>query len=405
MTAINQRKSTNYTIAMKALLFAAALVFSGAAYAQQAPTFKVATDKDIYLPGDSVHWQCELNGFGSRYNTITLQLWIENIRTGAKWQFRFPVINGYSEGAMHIGSDIPAGRYAFNFLLQPDFFNVAGTLSRPRAKDTALNYLVLFKDKETLVKSVKVAPDGQFIIRGLVFQDTAMFSFSRVGRNAEVPVIRVKTSLDSTFKPIVPAVTKFVNISAGDVKDTNMSADIQQSKTYQFDMNSPQGHQLAEVVVKEKRSNKLIKDYQDEFVTAQFKTADDITLDGLSNDDMEKAGDIYSYLMMHVPGLTASMNNETGVQEVKWRNASPAIYVDEYHLPDDMPITVMPGEIALIKVYRPGSGPLTGANSNSGAIAIYTKVGPYSRFLPSTEQRNRFYLHGYDGISIDWSNN
>src|SRR5699024_6271921 len=126
--------------------------------------------------------------------------------------------------------------------------------------------------------------------------------------------------------------------------------------------------------------------YEEEFVTAQFRTADDITLDGLSNDDMEKSSDIYNYLMMHVPGLTAGNNPETGVQEIKWRNASPAIYVDEYRLPEGMPISVLPGEVALIKVYRPGGGPLTGSNSNNGAIAIYTKVGPYSRFLPSSGQ-------------------
>ena len=391
---------------MKSFFFIISLlIVSGVAFAQQGPTFKVATDKDIYLAGDSIHWQCELNGFGARYNTVTLQLWVENIRNGTKWKFRFPVINGYSEGAMHIGNDIPPGRYALNFVLQPDFFNVAGKLSRPRARDSILNYLVLFKDKETLVKQVHVAPDGNFSIRGLVFQDTAMFNFSRIGRNVDVPSIKVATSLDSTFTPIIPATTKFINIAGGDTKDTNMSADIKQSKDYHFNMsNDPQAHQMAEVVVKDKRSNKLLKDYQEEFVSGQFKTIDDITLDGLSNDDMEKSGDIYSYLMMHVPGLNATNNPETGVMEIKWRNSSPVIYVDEYRLPDDVPITVMPGEVAVIKVYRPGSGPLTGANSNSGAIAIYTKVGSYSRYLPSSEQGNRFYLRGYDGISIEWSN-
>lgn len=393
---------------MKYLFF---LLLSGlcltASYGQQQATFKVSTDKDIYFPGDSVHWQCELNGFGRRFNAVTLQLWIENVRNHEKWQYRFPVINGYAEGAMRIGA-IPPGRYAFNFLLQADFFNIEGKVSRPRAKDTTINYLAIFKDKETIINSVKMQPDGGFYIGGLVFQDTAMFTFSNV-KKSDPPSVKITTSLDSAFTPVIDPLTRFISIvnTDGAARDTGSTvlSDAQLSKDYHFDIRSDiRRQQLAEVVIKDRKSNKLLKEYQDAYVTTPFKTADDITLDGLSNDDILQSGNLYNYLMMHVPGLTANMNPETGVQEFKWRNSHVAVYLDEFRLPDDSPIPVSPGEVAVIKVFRPGSGPLTGGSNNSAAIAIYTKVGPYSRFLPASEQRNRFYVHGYDGISIEWRN-
>jgi hypothetical protein len=390
---------------MKAALFLVLLlVLPCYLYAQQSPTFKVSTDKQIYLPGDSLTWQCELDGWGQQFNAVTLQLWAEHIRTGQKWEFRFPVINGYAEGAMLIGKDLPPGRYAFNFLIQPDFFNISGKLSRPRTRDTVLNYFVLFKGRETMLEKVKVARDGSFNINGLVYPDTAMFTFSRIDKGAEAPAIRIATSLDSDFTPAIPVVTSFVNIvgeSGG--KDTNSVADISRSKDYKFDLNSIKRLQLSEVIIKDKRRTaKLLKDYQNEYVSAQFRTADDITIDGLSNNDMQNSGSIYNYLMMHVPGLTAVMNPETGAQEIQWRNTTPTLYIDEFRLPDGVPITIMPGDVAMIKVFRPGSGPLTGGNSSGSAIAIYTKVGRYSSFLPAPDQQNRFYIRGYNARSMTW---
>ena len=390
----------------RALTATIALLLYISAHAQQAAVMQIATDKDLYYPGDSLQWQCSLKGFGRSFNAVTLQLWIDDVRSGERWKYRFPVINGYAEGAIHISNDMQPGRYAFNFMLQADLFNINGRMVKMRAKDTVLNYLVIFKNKETIVERVAAEADGSFGIRGLVFQDTAMISFSRFGSHALPPSIRIATSLDSAFTPIVPVVTKFIGI-IGDsgIKDTGTRS-ASSGPVYHFDAAgvSPQAQLLNEVVVKDRKGNKLLKEYAEAYVSPNFKTADDITLDGLSNDDMLRSGDIYQYLTMHVPGLTVTNNPETGVQEMKWRNSAVSVYVDEYRLPDETPVTIQPGEVAMIKVYRPGSGPLTGGMSNGGAIAIYTKIGPYARFRPAGDQQNRFYVRGYDGRSLEWGN-
>lgn len=389
---------------MRSGLLLVALLCSANLYAQSSPGFKVSTDKSIYLPGDSLVWQCELDGLGPQFNAVTLQLWVEHVRTGQRWEYRYPVLNGYAEGAMLVGKDLPPGRYAFNFMIQPDFFNVSGKLSRPRAKDSLLNYFVLFKGRETLLEKVKVLKDGSFNINGLVYPDTAMFTFSRIDKGAEAPAIRLATSLDSEFTPAIPVVTSFVHIvgeSGG--KDSNTVSDINRSKAYRFDLRSLKRIQLQEVVVKDKKAAaRLLKDYQNEHVSSPFKTADDITLDGLSNNDMQNSGSIYNYLMMHVPGLIATMNPETGAQEISWRNTTPVLYIDEFRLPDGVPITIMPGDVAMIKVFRPGSGPLVGVSMGGSAIAIYTKVGRYSGLSSAPDQQNRFYIRGYSARSLEW---
>ena len=75
----------------------------------------------------------------------------------------------------------------------------------------------------------------------------------------------------------------------------------------------------------------------------------------------------------------------------------------EFQLPAGVPLSVSPGEVALIKVYRPGQGPLTGGNGNAAAIAIYTKQGAYDRYVPATGRQHRFYVRGYDGRSMEWN--
>jgi hypothetical protein len=380
-----------------------ALILVLAAQAQ-APVMQVATDKDLYFPGDSIQWQCSLKGFDRSFNAATLQLWVDDVRTGERWKYRFPIINGYAEGAIRISADMPTGKYAFNFLLQPDFFNVAGRVSNARAGDTVLNYIMLFKDQETLIDRVALEQDGSFNIRGLVFQDTAMISLSRPGRNTNRPSVRIATSLDSAFLPVVPVITKLIGIMGTSPNSDTGSKSSPSNTAYHFDVSSikARGEVLNEVVVKDRKSNKLLKEYEEAYVSPQFRTANDITLDGLNSDDMLKAGDIYQYLNMNVPGLSVMNNPETGIQEIKWRNSVVSLYVDEYRLPEGTPVTVQPGEVAVIKVYRPGSGPLTGGMSNGGAIAIYTKVGPYARFRPASDGQNRFYILGYSGRSLEW---
>lgn len=387
---------------MKVLaMYAFLLLVPIAVNAQSGPVMTIATGRSFYQNGDSLTWQCDLSGFGRSYSAVSLQIWIENIGSGERWKFRYPVLNGYAEGAMRIGDDIPPGRYALNFMLQADFFNVSGKLRNRAASDSVLNYFVIFKDRESLLRTTPLARDGAFDVRGIVFQDTAMFTFSRTGRNAGSPSMNITTSLDSAFTPAVPVITKFISIGGG-AKAADTSGSF---RNYRFDAapRREDARQLNEIVVKDRKSNKLVKDYEKAYVSPAFQAADAITIDALSNDDAVRMGDIYQFLATRVPGITTSNDPSSGGRVVLWRNQVVGIYLDEFRLQDGMPLTVHPSEVAIIKVYRPGNGPMTGGMSGGAAIAIYTKVGPYTRLLPQADGNNRFYVRGYDALSTEWT--
>jgi len=368
------------------------------------PQMRVSTDKQFYSPGDSLRWQCELVGFGPEFGAVTLQLWIDDVASGERWKFRFPILNGYGEGAIRIADDMPAGRYAINFLLQQNFFRLSGRLRGVRADDSALRYFALFKKRETMVETVRVARDGRFSIGGLLFEDTAMISFSRVAKGG-APDVRIVTALDSSFKPAVPVITRLISVM--DVSGGAASNNPAQARTpYHFDtagMWPAGGLEMMEVEVRKRRGNRLVADYEAAYVSSAFRSADEITLDALTNDDILKAGDIYQFLSARVPGLMMSSNPQTGVQEVRWRGNAVAMYVDEFPVGEGAPLTVQPAEVALVKVFRAGNGPLTGGGFGSGgAIAIYTRVGPYARAVPGAPGGSRFFVRGYDGLSDEW---
>lgn len=364
-----------------------------------APVFKVNMNKETFQKGDSIQWECSLDSISKSLRLVTLQIWVENIQTGVQWRFRFPVINGYAAGALHIGQDIPEGKYAFNFLIQHDFFNVAGQLEDASKKDTALQYFALFKDKETIANTIKLNEKGQFNINALVFEDTAMFVFSNTNIKRGTPQLKITTSLDSAFTEVFPIITKFVTV--GEPIEASLNTTMEQGYVLDSKKRLDFQHQKIDEVVIKAKSKKLIEDYEKDYVTPRFSSADEIVLDGLSSDEIAHSTDLFNYLMSHVPGLTYNSDGLSATRKFRWRNQDVSLFLDEYKLDDDSPIPIDPTEIALIKVFRPGSAPLGAGGNSGGTIAIYSKVGKYASLIPSAHH-NRFFLHGYSPLSLDW---
>lgn len=145
------------------------------------------------------------------------------------------------------------------------------------------------------------------------------------------------------------------------------------------------------------KSNNLIESFQKENVSGLF-AGDAIVLDGLSSDEISKAGDLYTYLASKIGGLRLETNSENGERFLSWRSKPTEIYIDEVKLDKDIEIYVSPADIALIKVFRPGESTTMGSGDR-GAIAIYLKNGQYKK---NTTSNNSFYILGYTGLDIIW---
>jgi hypothetical protein len=361
-------------------------------YAQSTTNIAVQLNKEKFAKGDTVNIEATLPGYAAIAKTATLQLWVEDLKTNKRWKFRYPLINGYVNVKLAIDSNMKDGTYAFNFLLQKAFFSLTGHAADLGKKDQKLNYVIISKNKQNIVDVVDLNEQKDFSIRNLLFQDSAFLIFSKPNHKNNGLVIDIKTPLDSAFVPLA-SVTKFVTV--GDTL-----APLKQTDTagYNFKADStPYKIILPEVILKSK-SNKRLEDFDKENASAGFSAADAMVLDGLGSEEMANAPDLYNYLSIKVGGLKQQTDNETGNRSFTWRGQPTEIYINEIRLDPDVPIWINPSDIAMIKIFRPGTM-LTADASAGGAIAIYTKTGSYK---PATNRNYSFYILGYTGIFSTW---
>jgi hypothetical protein len=87
------------------------------------------------------------------------------------------MLNGVSTAALILPDSFPAGRYAFNFLLQGPGIHLMGRVDDKRPP-RQLNYVAKAANKDIVAKTVAVDQDGYFQVPNLLFEDRATFVFS-----------------------------------------------------------------------------------------------------------------------------------------------------------------------------------------------------------------------------------
>lgn len=354
-------------------------------------TLAVQLNTASFNKGDTITIDATLPGYKKIAKTATLQLWIENIKTGKRWKFRYPLINGYINAKLKIDSSLEEGMYAFNFLLQKSFFSLNGHASNTTKKDKVLNYAVISKNRQSIIDITELNPNMDFSIRNLLFQDSAFIIFSKPGQKHNDLQVNIETPLDSSFTPVT-TVTKLILIG-----DTTALATMDTSSYHFIAAETQYKIILPEVILKTK-SNKRLKDFDDENSTGIFSGSDAVILDGLTSDEIANAPDLYLYLTKKVGGLRVETDNETGNRSFVWRGQPTEIYINEIRLDAETPLWINPADVAMIKVYRPGTVLMADASAG-GAIAIYTKTGEYKQ---ATNRSYSFYILGYTGQEAVW---
>jgi hypothetical protein len=303
------------------------------------------------------------------------------------------LINGNAEGNVVIDVDIPPGNYAVNFLLQKDFFHINGKVRDAGKKDTSVNYMLIAKDKETILQSAKLQRDGAFTIGKYLYEDTAMFIFSpaRKSRSNELWV-DLSSPLDSAFTPAA-FVTRFITIGT---PSTAVPDAFAQQSTYQFDYKAAhRAQQLQEVTVTGK-SKKKLEDFEQENVSSRFQGIGDITLNGIDDNQIAHATDLMTFLISSLPGVNLQQDAETGMNVLMYRNHPVSFFLDEFKVDSEAPLTINPADVAMIRFIRPNDAIVGGAG---GTIAIYTKTGNYTT---SAARKYTFYIRGYNPLTTVW---
>lgn len=372
------------------ILFFSLQIISG--FAQQKDTLVVTFNKHFFQQGDSIDFNINWLQSGKPLKAATIKLLIEQVATGKRWSYRYPILNGQLEGGFQIDTAIANGRYAFNFVLQKDFFKLYGKVMNAQEKDTSVNCLLLTKSMQILNKSVHLDVDKTFCVNGLLFQDTAFMMFSNPRKKYNTPEIKFYTPLDSVYVPYLTS-TQFIEV--GMLADTNKK--LTDTVGYSFSLNDPVYKEILPTVVVNAKKKSLVEKYEDEYVSGLFKGQDAIVFDGMESDQLSRAPNLFTFLSGMVGGLKVA-RDEFGEEHFKWRGHQTEIYLNEIKIDQEEISGLSTSDIAMVKVYRPGSQVSFGSG-DGGIIAIYTKIGPYRT---SNKVGNSIHVRGYNAEELIW---
>jgi hypothetical protein len=356
------------------------------AHSYASDSLYVKINKHEFKKGDTINFEANFYYDTIDKARITLNVWIENVDKSVRYKFRYPLINGYVEAALVIQDSIPDGNYAVNFLVQKDLMQLRGRIKNFNPKSKGVNYLMIAKKKMTYFGMVNPDPQGYFKTSKLLFEDTAKFIFSEIGRKTNNLYIDLNTMIDSTFSPLVTQ-SEIITVGNPNKIDTSLA------QHYAFDINATgPKFTLKEVVVKSVKKSKM-ELYDETYSSGLFKFGSPTVFDGIESDQIMYSIDVFNFLQARVPGL--QVTNNMGSYELKWRGGPVDIFLDEFPVDTEVAHFVNTSDIAMIKLFAPA----TGGPSGNGTIAIYTKRGAYA---DDRSRRYFFAVKGYTPYVTDW---
>jgi hypothetical protein len=236
----------------------------------------------------------------------------------------------------------------------------------------------------------------KFGASGLLFYDTAriyyQFNMSRnLSNEAAVtftngmprPYRSIKASAESLspFTPLDTAMLRRNRFYSSEAK--RIKADNLQIKT------------LESVTVRARGKSESQK-LEEKYTTGLFSGGDAYVFN-VEGDPLSGAQfDIFNYLQGKVAGLQISSGGANG-PSLQWRGSAPTLYLNEIQVDPSILQSTQVSEIAMVKVFRPGS--MIGfGGSPGGAIAVYTKKGGRNKNADFTTGLDKAILAGYSSL-------
>lgn len=361
-----------------------------------ADSLQVSLNKTLFKKGDSLFFDGYIPEYARlKLSNATMNVWIDDPSNGRRWKFRYPIVDGSFSGSLSIGEKISDGHFAINFLVQPGYCKILGTLVDPGKSDTLINYLMIPKNKKaTFFDNTKVNRDGSFRLKSMLFEDSAYFVFTPVKKvKTNDLLIHLETPLDSFFVPVLSA-TRFITLQRN--TELTLVNEGMDTTHYVFSFDEPDSKTGLPGVTVYGKTKKKIERFDEENSRGVFQKNDALLFDGLENAEIGRSLSVLRFLQGKVPGLSIETDS-AGNDVAKWRNEIAEIYVDEFKTEAGDHLFISPASVAMIKVYRPPAQ--LSPFSNAGAIVIYTKKGEYAT---GSAMRHNFIVKGYTAAESIW---
>ena len=237
-----------------------------------------------------------------------------------------------------------------------------------------INLILLAKDSTKQLISLPIDRDGSFLQKGVLFFDTvkAYYQFNGDRRLTDIATVKLTNGLSLDFPKRVNMnydyqlqLPNFLQDTTNLLKTKNLLAEIDRAEK------RLKAHQLAEVTVHTK-VRRPVDILDEKYATGFFSGGDSYQFDLINDKFAQSSPDIFWYLQGRVAGLQIDENGI--VPRLRWRGASPELFLDEIRVRAEELRTIQIADIAYVKVFRP---PFFGSfgSGEGGAIAIYTRKG------------------------------
>lgn len=265
------------------------------------------------------------------------------------------------------------------------------------AKDESLNLILNKKDSSTQMLFVPHLSGSKFGVNGLVFYDTvrAYYQFNSNRNLSNEAAITFNTGMYRGNRFAKPLTAAYGGWAANDSSFLTRNRFLADEAARIQPIHDSKVKTLASVTVVGRVKTEAQK-LDEKYASGLFAGGDAYTFDLVNDPFSNSSPDIFTYLQGKVAGLQISTVGPT--PSLQWRGGTPALYLNEMQVDisalQSTPVT----DIAMVKVFRPGSGIGFGGGSG-GTIAIYTKKGgDQHRNDPTIKGLEHTLLNGYSAV-------
>jgi hypothetical protein len=261
------------------------------------------------------------------------------------------------------------------------------------SRDESINMMLRKSDSSTQMLMVPKISGGKFGVSGLIFYDTArgFYQFNLNRSLSDQSAVLFSNGLLKPYKNIRIRTPIYSGWSAEDsalLRKNRFIAQETERVRPSFE-NKVQTLSSVTVIGREKSAAQKL---DEQYASGMFSGGDAYTFDLVDDPVAGSYTDIFTYLMGKVAGLQITTRGATTT--LAWRNSVPSLYMNEIQVDISQIKSTPVADIAMVKVYRPGTS--LGAQSGSGgSIAIYTKKGAAKRIDPNIKGLEQTRLIGY----------
>ncbi|HXB42727.1 MAG TPA: hypothetical protein VNV85_01655 [Puia sp.] len=245
------------------------------------------------------------------------------------------------------------------------------------AKDEMLSVILKKKDSSTQILQVPHLSAGKFGIGGLIFYDTATayYQFNINRKLSDEAAVTFNTGLLREYKKVRPLTIPNDLWVAGDSSLLRRNRFIMQETERSKPVFDQKVKTLEAVTVRAKQKSDAQR-LDEKYTSGMFSGGDASTFDLASDPFAVSSLDIFTYLQGKVAGL--QINNNGATPSLQWRGSTPSLYLNEMQIDATALKNTPVSDIAMIKVFRPGTSVGAGGGAG-GSIAVYTKKGNEAR--------------------------